>query len=87
MSIAQIWIPCYTYPMDTKFSAYNNHRYGLDKFWEIDNHLRLLREQVYIYQNPLIKELPKKIPGIYTIGGGRQKIGRASCRERVYVLV
>lgn len=63
--------------MDTKFSAYNNHQYGLDKFWEIDNHLRLLREQVYIYQNPLIKELPKKIPGIYTIGGGRQ-IGKTT---------
>lgn len=63
--------------MDTKFAAYNNHLYGLEKYWEIDNHLRMLQEQVFIYQNPLIQELPKKIPGIYTIGGGRQ-IGKTT---------
>jgi predicted AAA+ superfamily ATPase len=63
--------------MDTRFSAYNSHLYGLDKYWELDNHLRSLKEQPYIYHHPLIKELPRDIPGIYTLGGGRQ-IGKTT---------
>lgn len=63
--------------MDTKFSAFNVHRYAPDKFWELDNHLRLLKQQPYLYSNPIIEELPRDIPGIYTLGGGRQ-IGKTT---------
>ncbi len=63
--------------MDTRFAAYNSHLHALDRLWEIDNHLRLIKQQPYIYHSPVIEKLPKDIPGIYTIGGGRQ-IGKTT---------
>jgi len=56
----------------TRFSAYNLHLNGLDKYWNIDNHLRLLKEQPYVYRHPLINEIPTrpyskiKISGVNT---------------------
>lgn len=63
--------------MDQRFAAYNTHHYNPDQYWQNDNHLRLLRNQPYQYQHPLIQELPQKHPGVYTLGGGRQ-IGKTT---------
>ena len=63
--------------MDTRFAAYNAHHYNPKRYWDNDVHLRLLKSQPYQYEHPLINELPKNIPGIYTIGGGRQ-IGKTT---------
>ena len=58
--------------MDDRFAAYNTHLYAPDRMWETDIHLRQLKSQPYLYEHPLMTELPRTIPGIYTIGGGRQ---------------
>jgi len=63
--------------MDTRFASYNSHHIAPEQFWELDNHLRALNEQVYKYEHPIIAELPRKVPGIYTIGGSRQ-IGKTT---------
>lgn len=63
--------------MEDKFAPYNVHRYALKQLWEMDNHLRQLKTQPYLYKNPIIQELPRKIPGIYTVEGGRQ-IGKST---------
>lgn len=75
--IAQIKISCYPLSMNEKFAPYNTHLYFPDNYWENDHHLRLLKEQPYIYENPIIAELPRETPGIYTLGGGRQ-IGKTT---------
>lgn len=67
----------YSLEMNDKFSAYNVHRYALKQLWQTDNHLRQLKMQPYLYVNPIIEELPRKIPGIYTLEGGRQ-IGKTT---------
>ncbi|HLB57058.1 MAG TPA: ATP-binding protein [Coxiellaceae bacterium] len=58
--------------MDNKFASYNIHRYALRQLWQADHHLRQLKEQPYLYENPIIQELPRNTPGIYTVEGGRQ---------------
>jgi predicted AAA+ superfamily ATPase len=63
--------------MDTKFSAYNLHRIVPDQFSKLDSHLRLLNDQPFVYKSPLINCIPRSIPGIYTLGGGRQ-IGKST---------
>ncbi len=63
---------CYPIEMEDKFAAYNVHRYALKQLWTADNHLRQLKMQPYLYENPIIQELPRKTPGIYTLEGGRQ---------------
>ena len=63
--------------MSANFDAYNLHRIKPEQYWELDNHLRVLSKQPYVYQHPLIAALPRDTPGIYTIGGGRQ-IGKTT---------
>lgn len=63
--------------MDTCFDAYNLHRTQPGQFTSLDHHLQALAAQPYQYENPLIQSLPRDIPGIYTIGGGRQ-IGKTT---------
>ncbi|WP_264773990.1 ATP-binding protein [Coxiella burnetii] len=63
--------------MDPRFSSYNAHLLAPNNLWEADSHLRLLKGQPYIYHSPMIQDLPRTIPGIYTIGGGRQ-IGKTT---------
>lgn len=77
MAIAYIEILCYITQMDNRFAVYNTHHLDPEKFWTLDNHLRALSEQVYQYKHPLLIDLPRNIPGIYTIGGGRQ-IGKTT---------
>ncbi len=85
MAITQIWVmyiaqtpkPCYYPHMDPRFSAYNTHINEPDRYWENDSQLRNLKNQPFIYEHPLIQELPRDTPGIYTVGGGRQ-IGKTT---------
>lgn len=63
--------------IDPRFLYHNTHREDPDRFAELDPQLRLLKHQKYVYYAPLLKDLPKNIPGIYTLGGGRQ-IGKST---------
>jgi len=63
--------------MDSRFANYNLHQLDPSNYWDLDNHLRALKSQPFVYHHPVINELPKDIPGIYTIGGGRQ-IGKTT---------
>ena len=56
--------------MDNRFNAYNTHWLGADQFSIRDPHLRVLQDQPYCYQHPIITALPDDIAGIYTLGGG-----------------
>jgi len=57
--------------MDTRFSPHNTHRESPAAFDERDPHLRQLRQQPLVFHSYLLEKLPA-IPGIYTLGGGRQ---------------
>ena len=46
------------------------HSHGRDT--DTDPQLSFLKSQRYIYYSPLLKEFPADVPGIYTLGGGRQ---------------
>jgi len=63
--------------MDMKFALHNTHLDDPKHFADRDPQLQRLRKQKYIYQSPIIKQLPTTIPGIYTVGGGRQ-IGKTT---------
>ncbi len=62
---------------DPQFMLHNCHLEFPEQFGDRDPQLRLLHRQTFIYQPPLIEKLPKNIPGIYTIAGGRQ-IGKTT---------
>jgi len=63
--------------MDSRFLAHNTHLENPDQFQDLDPHLRRLKTQLYIHHPQLLNELPDQIPGIYTLGGGRQ-IGKTT---------
>jgi uncharacterized protein len=63
--------------MDPRFSANNTHLDDPAHFGERDPQLRRLLKQHYIHRPALLNELPVNIPGIYTLGGGRQ-IGKTT---------
>jgi uncharacterized protein len=63
--------------MDPRFLAHNSHLQDAQYFSEHDPHLRRLQQQRYVYQPPLLDQLPLDTPGIYTLGGGRQ-IGKTT---------
>lgn len=63
--------------MDPRFDIHNSHLAGSRTFERTDPHLRTLKQQKYVYHAPLIEELNTEIPGIYTVGGGRQ-IGKTT---------
>ena len=58
--------------MDTRFAPHNSHLTQPGRFRENDPQLRLLAAQEHIHQPAILRELPASIPGIYTLGGGRQ---------------
>ncbi len=58
--------------MDIRYKAHNPHWDQPDKFQELDPHLSNLSQFPLIYRFPLLKSLPREIPGIYSITGGRQ---------------
>lgn len=63
--------------MNDRFLPHNLHWHSVDYFAEHDPQLRGLKKQVFVYTPSLIHQLPKKTPGIYTLGGGRQ-IGKTT---------
>lgn len=63
--------------MDPRFSAHNTHLLEPEHFHDFDPQLRRLKTQAYIHHPRLLNELPDNIPGIYTLGGGRQ-IGKTT---------
>jgi predicted AAA+ superfamily ATPase len=63
--------------IDPRFLPHNSHLDSVQTFQEKDPQLRRLKSQVYIHRSILINLFPIKIPGIYTLGGGRQ-IGKTT---------
>jgi predicted AAA+ superfamily ATPase len=58
--------------MDIRFSPHNTHVENPDLFETRDPHLRQLQQQALVHRSPLLQQLPDSLPGVYTIGGGRQ---------------
>jgi predicted AAA+ superfamily ATPase len=64
--------------LDTPFFIYNYHlSHSVDYFGEHDPQLSALQHMPFAYKFPLVQTLPNAIPGIYTLGGGRQ-IGKST---------
>lgn len=63
--------------IDTRFLQHNHHLDSPQQFAALDPNLRRLKQQQYIYHSPILQQLPVDIPGIYTLGGGRQ-IGKTT---------
>jgi len=58
--------------MDPRFRAHNAHFEAPSSFPQRDPQLRLLTEQPLIHRFALLDALPRGVPGIYSITGGRQ---------------
>ena len=63
--------------MDSRFLPHNTHIEKPEDFFDLDPHLKLLGKQPLIYHSPLLKQIPHKEPGIFTLSGGRQ-IGKTT---------
>lgn len=63
--------------MDIRFSPHNTHRINIEAFYTQDPHLQHCQTQPFTFCSPLLSMIPQQIPGIYTIGGGRQ-IGKTT---------
>ena len=58
--------------MDIRFTPNNTHLNNAELFAETDPHLQHLYAETYVYRSYIIDELPRDIPCIVTLGGGRQ---------------
>ena len=58
--------------MDPRFLPHNNHRGDPRQFAANDPQLRHLAQCPYQHRSALIDRLPRRTPGIYSLGGGRQ---------------
>lgn len=63
--------------LDPRFAPHNTHLESPESFAERDPHLRQLRQQPLAYRSLLLQQLPRAVPGIYSITGGRQ-IGKTT---------
>ena len=63
--------------MDTRFQANNTHLEDAAEFARLDVNLRRLYAEPYMFKSELLTCLPTQVPGIYTLGGGRQ-IGKTT---------
>ena len=54
------------------FLPHNLHHDSVDLFHRSDPHLRRLRGLPYVGCRPLLSQMPVEMPGIYSVGGGRQ---------------
>ena len=63
--------------MKLEFLPNNTHLDNVETFAQTDIHLRRMREQKYVFESPIIQQLPIDIPGIYNLGGGRQ-VGKST---------
>lgn len=86
ISFDQIWIIIYIQNMDIKFVVHNSHLDDPGAFVDRDPQLQRLKKQKYVYHSPIIKQLPTTIPGIYTVGGGRQ-IGKTTLLKQWMLLL
>ena len=68
--------------MDAKFLYNNTHLESPNRFADLDPQLRRLSTMTYVYEPPLLNQLPLDIPGIYTISGGRQ-IGKTTLLKQL----
>lgn len=67
--------------LSPQFMVHNSQLETPNEFKKRDPHWRMLSRQVYPYLPPLVHQLPKDIPGIYTITGGRQ-IGKTTLAKQ-----
>ena len=58
--------------MDSRFLPHNTHIVNPDAFFGLDPQLRLLSRQPFVFHSPLLDQIPRNEPGIYTLSGGRQ---------------
>lgn len=58
--------------MDIRFLPHNSHLEGSFSFEQTDPNLRQIKKQPLIHQPSLLEKLPRGMPGIYSITGGRQ---------------
>ncbi|HLG19875.1 MAG TPA: ATP-binding protein [Bdellovibrionota bacterium] len=58
--------------MDPRFAPHNTHWEQPDSFESLDPNLRRLRTLPLVFHSPLLRELPTRTPGIYSVTGGRQ---------------
>ena len=72
--------------METEFLPNNTHLHSPNNFADLDPHLQRMKEQKYIFHSSIIDELPKEIPGIYNLGGGRQ-IGKTTLLKQWMLLL
>jgi len=63
--------------MEDLFLPHNLHWQSVEQFTSFDPQLHKLKKQIFVHEPALIKKIPTKIPGIYTLGGGRQ-IGKTT---------
>ena len=66
---------------EPQFLIHNTHLEDPNHFGEKDPQLRTLKKQTYVYQPELVKQLPLKTPGIYSLAGGRQ-IGKTTLAKQ-----
>ncbi|HCE45862.1 MAG TPA: ATPase [Lentisphaeria bacterium] len=57
---------------DAVFAPNNLHHESIELFRKSDPQLRKLASCPFVHRSELIDEIPSDIPGIYTVGGGRQ---------------
>lgn len=62
---------------DSIFSAHNLHLESIELFENQDPQLSRLKKSPYCYESALIQDFPFDIPGIYSVGGGRQ-VGKST---------
>lgn len=58
--------------MDSRLLPHNTHLDNPGAFSDSDPQLRVLKKQSLVYHSPLLEQMPRKEPGIYTLTGGRQ---------------
>lgn len=67
--------------MDPRFLAHNSHLEGVESFGSMDPHLRYLARQPFVFESPLLDQLPVDTPGVFTVSGGRQ-IGKTTALKQ-----
>jgi predicted AAA+ superfamily ATPase len=67
--------------MEIQFEIHNLHHEDPILFENKDPHLRRLKNQAFQYQPHLLSLLPFDIPGIYSVGGGRQ-VGKTTALKQ-----
>jgi len=67
--------------VDTRFSPHNTHLEAPDLFVKRDPHLKELQKQLLVHRSCLLDKFPRRQPGIYTIGGGRQ-VGKTTLMKQ-----